>query len=100
MKLPSGLTLPDDEIADLCQRYHIRELSVFGSAVRSNFTAESDVDILVDLEPGTRLGWSFFGIAEELESILGRSVDLGTSDSLKAFVRPSVLREAIVVYAA
>ena len=99
MTLTSGITLPDDKIAEICRKYKIREMAVFGSAARGDLRPGSDVDILVDLRPDARLGWEFFGIAEELESILGRHVDLGTKDSLKAHAKTSALRDAVVVYA-
>lgn len=91
--------MPDEKIADICHRYHIREMAIFGSAARGNLGPDSDVNVLVDLEPNAQLGWNFFGIAEELEPVLGRRVDLGTTDSLRPFARPAVLREAIVIYA-
>ena len=100
MTLPSGLYLPDEKIAAICRKYRIREMSVFGSAARGDAGPDSDVDVLVDLEPDARLGWEFFGIAEELEGVLGRHVDLGTKDSLKPYARPSALREALIIYAA
>jgi predicted nucleotidyltransferase len=92
--------MPEDKIADICRRYRIREMSVFGSSVRGEVGPESDVDVMVDLQPDAHLGWEFFDIAVELEGLLGRHVDLGTRDSLKAVARASVMREAVVVYAA
>ena len=100
MTLPSGLQLPDEKIAEICRKYKIREMSVFGSAARGDSGPESDIDILVDLDPDAHLGWEFFGIAEELEGILGRHVDLGTKDSLKPYARTSALRDALIIYAA
>ena len=99
MTLPSGIQLPDDKIAALCRKYQIREMSVFGSAARGDATPDSDVDVLVELRPDARLGWEFFAIAEEMEGIVGRRVDLGTKDSLKPHARPSAQRDAVVVYA-
>lgn len=103
MTLPSGLQLPDDQIAEICRRYKIREMAVFGSAARgggAGLSPNSDIDIMVDLQPDANLGWDFFGIAEDLELILGRPVDLGTKDSLKPRAKPSALRDAVVIYAA
>jgi uncharacterized protein len=99
MRLPSGITLPDDKIAEICRKYKIREMAIFGSAARGHLRPDSDIDVLVELRTDAHLGWEFFGIAEELEGVLGRPVDLGTKDSLKPHARPSALREAIVVYA-
>ena len=100
MTLPSGLQLPDDQIAQICRRYKIREMSIFGSNARGDAGPDSDVDVLVELQPDARLGWEFFGIAEDMEQLLGRRIDLGTKNSLKSHARPSALAEAVVVYAA
>jgi predicted nucleotidyltransferase len=60
---------------DIC-RYRIVEMSVFGSAARGEMRPDSDIDIMVVLDPEARLGWEFFGIADELSAVLGHSVDL------------------------
>src|SRR2546422_114554 len=99
MILPSGIELPDVPIAELCRKYQIREMSVFGSAARTDARPDSDIDILVELHSGAQLGWRFFDIAPDLERILGRKVDLGTKDSLKPHARASAMRDALVVYA-
>jgi hypothetical protein len=88
-------------LAELCRRYGVRELSLFGSAVRGEMRPESDIDIMVEFEPGTRVGIvKFESLAAELESMAGRRVDLVTKNGLKPWIRPSVLRDARVVYAA
>jgi predicted nucleotidyltransferase len=71
MILPSGLQLPEDRIADICRRCRVREVSVFGSYARGEARSDSDFDLMVELEPDAYLGWDFFGIAEEMERILG-----------------------------
>ena len=53
----SNLSIPKDEIAEFCQRCHIRRLSLFGSVIRDDFGPDSDVDVLVELEPGHTPGW-------------------------------------------
>ncbi|MGE5646337.1 MAG: nucleotidyltransferase family protein [Acidobacteriota bacterium] len=101
MTLISGIELPMDRIADLCRRYGVKELSVFGSAARGGMRPESDIDILVEFEPGARIGLiKFATLSDELQSLLGRKVDLVTKPGLKPRVRPEVLREAQLVYAA
>ena len=101
MILISCVELPIDRIADVCRRYDLQELSVFGSATRGDMQPESDIDILVDFKPGTRIGLvKFASLNEELEGLLGRSVDLVTKSGLKPRVRPHVLREAQRVYSA
>ena len=97
----SGVPLPVDRIADLCRRYGVHELAVFGSAARGDMRPDSDIDILVEFQSNARVGLvKFASLVEELESLLGRRVDLVTKGGLKPRVRPSVLREAQVVYSA
>ena len=88
-------------LAEVCRRYGVKELSVFGSAVRGEMRPESDVDIMVEFEPGVRTGLiKFESLAGELESLAGRRVDLVTKGGLKPWVRSQVLKDARVVYAA
>ena len=75
MTLACGLDIPSDKIEEICRRYHILEMSVFGSAVRGEMRPDSDIDIMVVLDPEARLGWEFFGIADELSAVLGHPVD-------------------------
>jgi hypothetical protein len=101
MILTSGIELPTGRIADVCRRYEVQELSVFGSAARGDLRPESDIDILVDFKPGARIGLvKFASLNEELEGLLGRTVDLVTKPGLKPRVRPHVLGEAQLVYSA
>ena len=87
-------------IADFCRRHHIRKLSLFGSVVRDDFGPESDVDVLVEFEPGKTPGFAFFRMQEELSEILGRRVDLRTSNELSKYFRDEVLAEAEELYVA
>jgi len=69
--------MPRDRIADFCRRWKITEFALFGSVLRDDFDPESDVDVLVTFAEDAR--WSLFdlvGMQEELERLLGRSVDL------------------------
>lgn len=101
MILTSGIELPIDRVAEVCRRYDVQELFVFGSAARGDHEAESDIDILVDFKPGARIGLvKFASLNEELQDLLGRRVDLVTKTGLKPRVRPYVLREARLVYSA
>jgi predicted nucleotidyltransferase len=101
MTLSSGIELPSDRISEICKRYEVRELAVFGSAARGDLGPESDVDILVDFEPGARIGLvKFASLSEELASLVGRKVDLVTKTGLKPRVRSEVLGGAQLVYSA
>ncbi len=88
-------------LAEFCRRHHIRRLSLFGSALRGDFSEESDIDVLVEFEPGHAPG--LLGMARlerELSRILGgRKVDLRTPEDLSRYFRDEVLREAEVQYA-
>ena len=100
--LQLGETLVDrTSLAKICLHYGIRELSLFGSAVRGEMNAESDIDLMVEFEPASRIGLiKFESLVEELESLAGRKVDLVTKRGLKPWVRPQVLKDALVIYAA
>src|ERR1700675_2441694 len=88
-------------LAEVCRRYGVKELSLFGSAVHGEMRPESDIDILVEFEPGVRIGLiKFESLVDELESLAGRKVDLVTKRGLKPWVRPAVLKDARVIYAA
>ncbi len=90
-----------DRLALLATRYGVRRLSVFGSALREDFGPESDVDVLVEFEPGRTPGLAFVTLVEELSALLGgRRVDLVTGKSIHPLLRDEVLRTAVVLYAA
>ena len=93
------MPLPVDEIAAFCRRHHIRELALFGSAIHGDMRAESDIDVLVEFEPGHVPGFGFITIQDELSALLGRPVDLHTPRSLSRYFRDEVLAEAQVAYA-
>jgi predicted nucleotidyltransferase len=89
------------KLADLCRRYGVTELSLFGSAVSGQLRPDSDIDVLVEFDPAARIGiFKFESLVESLEALVGRKVDLVTKRGLKPWVRPQVLREARIIYAA
>lgn len=92
------ITIPYEEIAAFCERNHIRKLSLFGSVLRDDFSDESDVDVLVEFEPGKTPGWEFVSMGNELSEILGRKVDFLTEGFLSRHFRQKVLDLAQVVY--
>lgn len=87
-------------LADFCRRHHIRRLALFGSVLRDDFRPSSDVDVLVEFEPGHVPGFAFFDLQEELAALLGRKVDLHTPGSLSRYFRERVVREAQDQYVA
>ena len=100
MRLDSGIEIPADQVSEICRRYGVKEMAVFGSAARGDSGPDSDIDIMVELFAGSQLGLDFFRMEEELTRVLGRRVDLGTKRSLRPRVRPFALRDARVIYAA
>lgn len=94
------ITIDHPRIADFCQLHHVRKLALFGSVLRDDFGPGSDVDVLVEFEPGHIPGFAFVDIQDELSAILGRKVDLHTPGSLSRYFRDRVVREAQVQYVA
>lgn len=96
------IEIPQDLVAEFSRHHHIRRLAVFGSALREDFTVESDIDILVEFESGHAPG--LFGMARmerELSAYLGgRKIDLRTPEDLSRYFRRQVMEEAEVQYAA
>jgi len=88
-------------IEEFCRKWRVKELSIFGSALREDFGPESDVDVLVELQPDHGLSlYDWVDMIEELEAIFGRKVDLVAKGGLKnPFRRREILRTAEVVYA-
>jgi len=96
-----NLDLPVEKIRMLCRRYRVRELALFGSALRDDFEAESDVDLLVEFEPEAQVGFMTLArMQRELSNILHRPVDLVPKGGLKPKIRQAVLSSAEVLYAA
>ena len=93
-----ALELPRQPIAEFCRRNHIRKLALFGSILRSDFLPDSDIDVLVEFEPGYIPGLAFFSMQEELSVLVGRKVDLNTPASLSPYFRDEVLHEAVTLY--
>lgn len=100
MTLAAGLEISTEKLAEVCRRYRIQEMAVFGSAARGELRPDSDIDVLVEFLPEADIGWGFFRLEEELSELFGRRVDLGTKRSLKPWVRRNALRDARVIYAA
>lgn len=102
IQLRGGLRVDEDEIADFCQRWRVRELAVFGSALRDDFGPASDVDVLVVLDPDAHHGYfDLIRMREELAGLFGRDVDLVERDGLvNPIRRRSILSQRQLLYAA
>lgn len=98
--MASRFQLDREAVAAFCRRHHVRRLALFGSVLRDDFTPESDVDVLVEFEPGHVPGLAFFAMEAELSAIVGRKVDLNTPGFLSRYFRAEVLAEAETQYVA
>jgi uncharacterized protein len=93
------IEIPERELASFCRRNRIRRLALFGSVLRDDFSPDSDVDVLVEFEPGARVGLiGLAGMEIELARILGRQVEMHTVKGLSPHFRREVLDLAEVRY--
>lgn len=96
-----AITIPMAAIRVLCVRHRIKELSVFGSALRSDFRPDSDVDLLVEFAPDAQVGFlQFTALQNELSELLGRKVDLVPKKGIKNLIRDEIIASAHVIHAA
>ncbi len=92
--------MPEEALATFCRKHRVSRLALFGSVLRDDFRPDSDVDVLVEFQPGARAG--FLKLAEmelELGAMLGRKVDLRTPGELSRYFRDEVLANAEVQFA-
>ena len=92
------IAIDRERLAEFCRCNHIRRLALFGSVLRDDFRPDSDVDVLIEFEPGHTPGLRFFSLEGELSELLGRKVDLNTLGFLSPHFRGRVLAEAEVQY--
>ena len=89
-----------DRLAAFCQRHHIRSLALFGSVLRDDFRPDSDIDVLVEFEPGQPVGLiRMAAIERELSELFGRKVDLREPGELHRLFRQDGMDGAEVLYA-
>ncbi len=88
-----------EKLSDICRRYYVQRLSLFGSRLHEDARADSDLDILVEFLPGHVPGFAFVDLQEELSAIFGRQVDLRTPEELSKYFRETVVKEAQPIYA-
>lgn len=95
------MAVPTEEVADICRRYPIKEMALFGSVLRPDFTDRSDVDVLVDVKPDQLFGLlDMGGLVMDLQDLFGRSVDLAVMRTLKPYLRQEILSSRQVLYVA
>ena len=98
--MPSAIPIDGEKLAEFCRRHHVRKLALFGSVLRGDFKPDSDVDVLVEFEPGHPVGLIHLADIElELSEVVGRKVDLRTPAELSRYFRQEVLESAEVHYA-
>ena len=100
--VPVAALQEDGRLADFCHKWKVRELSVFGSALRDDFGPDSDVDVLVSFDAAAE--WSLYDLVllrDELSALVGREVDLIEQEALKnPYRRAAILHTKRVVFAA
>ncbi|HXC48364.1 MAG TPA: nucleotidyltransferase family protein [Candidatus Sulfotelmatobacter sp.] len=100
MAYTSVLSEKKAEIAAICRQHHVRELSLFGSALGPDFRTDSDIDLLVEFDSGASVGLLQFGeLQAELEALLHRKVDLVSKRGLRPLVRERILKQLEPLYA-
>ena len=93
------IPLAKADLIDFCQRHHIRKLAIFGSALRDDFSPDSDVDFLVEFDPEHIPGLlRLAGMELELSNLIQRKADLRTPQDLSRYFRNKVLQTAVVQY--
>jgi uncharacterized protein len=78
------LDIDESRLAEICERFQVAELLLFGSVLRDDFGPDSDIDVLYVLEDGATIGWEIVDLQQELERLFDRKVDLVS----KNFLRP------------
>jgi predicted nucleotidyltransferase len=101
MTIAPGIVLPESQIAEICRRYRVKELAVFGSLARGEMRPDSDIDLLVEFLPEAEVDLlQHFAAEREFSELLGRKVDLVSKRALRSTVREEVLSQARYIYAA
>ncbi len=92
--------MPTKKLAEFCRKHNIKKLSLFGSVLRNDFRPDSDIDVLVEFEPGYVPGFAIVAMEDELSRLLGRKIDMRTPGDLSQYFRQRVVKEAKVYYEA
>jgi predicted nucleotidyltransferase len=94
----TAIPIPYQNVASFCQQNHIIRLWLFGSILNEHFTAQSDVDVLVEFAISHIPGWEIVTMQEQLGQILGRDVALAMPDALPVSIADDVLKQATLIY--
>ena len=95
----ANLNIYEEQVAEFCRRYHIRKLALFGSVLRNDFNAASDVDVLVEFEPGCTPGLGIVDIEEALSRLFaGHHADMVNPKYLNPRIKDRVLASAETIY--
>jgi predicted nucleotidyltransferase len=102
-KLPKSFSLTKEQVVEFCQKWQITEFALFGSVLRDDFTAKSDVDVLVTFAPQARRSlFDLVNMTDELAQLLGRKVDILTRKSVEQshnwIRKQEILNTAQVIY--
>lgn len=89
-----------ERLREVCERFGVESLEVFGSNVRGEQRPDSDLGLLYVLKPDARLGFSLFDLEDELETLFGRPVDLVARKSINKYLQEQILADAQPLYAA
>lgn len=100
LALDGGTDIDLTRLVEVCERYGVAELSLFGSVARGTATESSDIDLLYVMAPGRALGFAINRLEDELSELFGRTVDLVSKRSLHRLLRERVLAEARTLYPA
>jgi predicted nucleotidyltransferase len=96
-----GINFDEATLAEFCRRHRVSRLSLFGSILTEKFRPDSDVDVLVEFEPGAKPTLFYLGgMLMELRELLGRDVDLRTAGDLSPYFRDDVMKGSKLLYAA
>jgi predicted nucleotidyltransferase len=97
----ANISIPKQELVEFCRKHTIRKLAFYGSVLRDDFSPESDVDVLVEFQPGRTYGLSIIDIEQELAALLGgrHKVDMVSEKFLNPRLRERILGTAEVQYA-
>ncbi len=100
MRIAPDIEVDAEALAAVCGKYGIAELKIFGSQARGEARPGSDIDVLYTLQPGRKLGWEIEQLADELSGLLGHRADLISARALHPSLKPAVLAESRLLYAA